>query len=478
MAKSKISKKVKELKSQLGRSSDIANGSTRPNSLGRKGSGTQHPRWNFLVGGGSGGHVVPNKVVAQELLRRDADSKIVVVVNHDYFQQTLKIYKELLESYPDNLVVAAIRSGKFRRYGLGFFKEARMIRTQLLNIRDFFYAIVGYFESKVLLRRYPPAVILCKGGGAALEFCYAARGKAPIVVHDSDSRPGLANKTIAKWAQRTLTGLDQSVATGEKNGKDLGNPEQSVSSQKTEQEDDLFYDKDGGAGNKYRAAQINNSTKDKEVVGIPIDPSFKKVTAKEKKDLKEFLGFKKSTKVVLVLGGSLGAQKINKIIFKILPSLNSLGITTLHQVGNREEDFLKAKRLKAKLATVGLDPDLYQPFKFSFNLPELYAASDIVIARAGATTIQELANTETPAILIPANLTDQKLNVRLLKSREAVLIADQEDLLKSPQKLAAQVELTLDDDKALQDLSKNIGSFAKRESAKVVVDILLQEKNS
>lgn len=378
-----------------------------------------------LVGGGSGGHVVPLNSIARELLTKDSDEKILVVTSKNYLQRTEQIFKPLKSRHKGRIEIVAVTGGSFRRYGRGKFRELIDIPTQLKNILGLYKATVGVCQSKLLLRGYEPLVILCKGGTGALEFCFSARKKAPIVVHDSDSRPGLTNKTVAKWAKKHLQGMPKSVVG------------------------------------------LNSE----EVVGIPVNEGFRKYSNLASAEIRERLGLAKKGYTLLVTGGSLGAQKINRVVFSIIADLNALKIQVLHQVGY-EEDLEKARAIKAGLKY----PKMYKPFTFSNEMPELFAGSDVVIARAGATTIQELANAKKPAILIPASLTDQKKNAQIVEELGAGMVASQEALLKNPETLTSEVQYLLGNERLKEQLVSKLAVFEKRDAAKKIALILTDLK--
>jgi UDP-N-acetylglucosamine--N-acetylmuramyl-(pentapeptide) pyrophosphoryl-undecaprenol N-acetylglucosamine transferase len=382
-------------------------------------------KWIVMVGGGTGGHVVPLKYIAKLILDSEKESRVLVITNKGYLDRTNLILKDLSREFGDRFEIRAISGGRFRRYGRGNLRELLDIKTQVLNLRDVFNSILGIIQSKILLYRFKPEVIFCKGGTGALEFCFAARKKAPIIVHDSDSRPGMANKTVSRWAKVTLTGMPQ-----------------------------------GGKGD-------NSSS----VVGVPVSSEFKQLSDKSIKEAKLKLGVDQDKKTILITGGSLGAKKLNDLIFCTIKSLNKLGVQVLHQTGSIEAT-LKAREIKKGLK----DSTLYHPFDFSSEMPTLFGASDIVVGRAGASAIQELANSGKASILIPAGLSDQKKNAKLMENLGAALVGDQDDLLKDPQKFISEVQYLLESASLRDSLKNEILKMAKPDSAKKIAQNILSLK--
>ncbi|HRV76297.1 MAG TPA: glycosyltransferase, partial [Candidatus Saccharimonadales bacterium] len=270
-------------------------------------------RWIVLVGGGTGGHVVPLKNIAEQIFKQKPGSKILVITDRGYKKRSEQIFKELVSEYKNNLLLKHVSGGRFRRYSRSRFRELIDIRTQALNLRDLFKSIIGIIQSKLISIKYPPEVVFCKGGTGSLEYCFANRKKASILVHDSDSRPGLTNKIVGRWAVKTLTGMPQSVDEVDRLSKNF--------------------------------------------VGVPVNSDFKKFSNKITQEIKSELLIDQKVKTVLITGGSLGARKINELVFCTISYLNKLNILVIHQTGS-SDDSKKAKEIKKSLN----NPKLYRPF--------------------------------------------------------------------------------------------------------------------
>lgn len=390
---------------------------------------TEGEKWIVLVGGGTGGHVVPIKNIAEEILKKEPSSKILIITDKGYKDRTGQIFEELMAKHSSKITLRHVSGGRFRRYSRSKLREALDIKTQLLNLRDLFKTLAGIIQSKFILLKFKPAVIFCKGGTGALEFCYAARNKAPIIVHDSDSRPGLANKTVGRWATVVLAGMPRSAKEAE--------------------------------------------TYNKALVGVPVSSDFKPVSTTAAEDIRDSLGLDQKSKTVLITGGSLGAKKINEIIFCTISDLNRLGIQVLHQIGGGNDDIRRAKDLKKSLTT----PNLYRPFDFTNEMSKFYGAADVIVSRAGASAIQEIANSGKPAILIPAGLTDQKKNGKILEDLGAALVADQSELLKRPEEFISEIQFLLDDKHRRDGLVERISILARPDTVHRIVDEILRLKN-
>ena len=146
------------------------------------------------AGGGSGGHVTPVLAVINELKKHDAELQVVFVTDKKFGSQAAEIMQKAAVPVRTKKIIA----GKFRRFHrVSFVKQLLDIPTVLRNIRDFFYTLVGFLQSFWLLIRFKPDVVFTKGGFVCVPLGLVARlMNIPIVIHDSDAHPGLANRIL------------------------------------------------------------------------------------------------------------------------------------------------------------------------------------------------------------------------------------------------------------------------------------------
>lgn len=287
-----------------------------------------------LTGGGTAGHVTPNIALADRLKQENYDIH--------YIGSYTGIEKELIEK--KEIPYYGISSGKLRRY------------FDIKNFSDPFKVLKGYSEAKKLLKRLEPDAIFSKGGFVAVPVVMAAKKrKIPVIIHESDMTPGLANKLCIASAKKvccnfveTLEYLpsDKAVLTG------------------TPLRRELF------TGNKIKGLDLCDFTANKPVL--------------------------------LVIGGSTGAAAINEAIRNLLPTLlKTYQVAHICGKGKTDEVHQNVKGYK-QFAYVGAD------------LKDLFAASDLVVSRAGANAVCELLALRKPNILIPlsaaASRGDQILN--------------------------------------------------------------------
>ena len=166
--------------------------------------------------------------------------------------------------------VHVIRAGKLRRYhGVPLVRQLLDIPTVVRNLRDIAYIVIGFVQSFVLLLRFKPDVVFAKGGYVCLPLGYAAKLlRIPLVIHDSDARPGLTNKLLGRFAQAIAT------------GSPLEN--------------------------------YNYPAERSSYTGVPIDPAFHPFTEAEQRAARDTIGIVDIDKpLIVVTGGGLGAESIN-----------------------------------------------------------------------------------------------------------------------------------------------------------------------
>lgn len=346
----------------------------------------------LLVGGGSGGHLTPLLAVAEALKRQDNSTEVIHIG-----QKGENLNEVLANTAVDRHY--AISAGKFRRYhGESFLKHLFDIKTLLLNIRDLFRFILGTFQAWFLLGSIKPDSILLKGGFVCVPVGIAARiRKIPYLTHDSDAVPGLANKLTSKHAVFNTTAMPAEIYP---------------------------YD-------QSKTIQV----------GIPLRSEFNRVTKDIQNNAKKELGIDINTKILLSVGGGLGAQKVNMAVVKSskkLLSNNNLSI--IHLTGkklfNETQIAYEVLLNKEELAQVKL-------IDFTTEIAKYSAASDLIITRAGATNIAEFAHQAKTCIVIPNPVltSGQQLhNAKVLEDNQAAIVIHESEI----ESLASKVQELLD----------------------------------
>lgn len=377
-----------------------------------------------VAGGGSGGHLTPLIAVAQAVKDIDRSAEVV------YIGQKGERLQHVLE-HPAIDGTHSISAGKFRRYhGESFLQHLSDMKTIALNIRDFFRFVAGIFQAWFLLGRVKPDAIFLKGGFVCVPVGFAARVRGiPYITHDSDAIPGLANRLTAKHA------IYNTVAMPEDNYP--------YPKQKTVQ------------------------------VGIPLQSEFKKVSEEAKKSAKRSLGIEDYAPVLFVVGGGLGAQKINLAIAEAAPVLlRSLpDMRIIHIAGQK---LFSETHDRYREVFDGTMPAAVRLLDFSTELYVLSEASDVVVTRAGATNMAEFAAQAKACVVVPNPVLtggQQLHNADVIAKNEAAVIVNEDDLASLP----ARILELFEDDVQRKKLGGNLHTLfidgASQHLADMLVDI-------
>ena len=305
-----------------------------------------------LTGGGTAGHVTPNLALIPRLL--EAGWEVHYVGEEDGVEQ--KLVKDI-----PGVTYHRVTCGKLRRY------------FDVRNFSDPIRVIKGVRQASKLMKRLNPNIVFSKGGFVSVPVVYGARlNKVPVVIHESDMTPGLANKLSAPFAKLVLCTFPE-------------------------------------------AAKLMG---DKGVyTGTPIRPEI--LSGSREKGLRTF-GFSDGRPVLMVTGGSSGAQAINKVVREALPKLlDSFQVLHLCGPGNADE---------ALEGTAGYVQCEY----LDREMADAYACANILVSRAGSNTLCEILALRKPALLIPypkgASRGDQIVNARSFEKRGLSHVLMQEDL--------------------------------------------------
>lgn len=379
----------------------------------------------MMVGGGSGGHITPLLAVAVALKQRQSTLRVTVVGQRNENLQEVVAHDSIDQVY-------SISAGKFRRYhGESFIAHAKDIKTIALNIRDFFRFMHGIVESWRLLGREKPDAIFLKGGFVCVPVGIAAQlRRIPYFTHDSDAIPGLANRIVGKRARINMTAMP---------------------------------------------AEMYPYRQDKTIqVGIPLRQEFSLVTLDQMAEFKKSFGVDPSNLVLCCMGGGLGAQKLNRAMAHISRSLLEQfpGLVIMHVAGQKlftETEELYKRQLPTELL------QRIKVFDFYKDLFTLSGAADVVVTRAGATSIAELAVQAKPSIIVPNPVLtggQQLHNARALEKAEAAMVVNEDDAeaLK-----AAIADLLSSQEKRLA-LSERFHALAYDNSTEKIVDVLISDE--
>jgi UDP-N-acetylglucosamine--N-acetylmuramyl-(pentapeptide) pyrophosphoryl-undecaprenol N-acetylglucosamine transferase len=305
----------------------------------------------IMTGGGTAGHVNPNLALMPKLRKLQYD--IAYIGSKDGIERTI-IEKEGIRYH-------AISSGKLRRY------------IDLKNITDPFKVVKGVFDALSVLRKEKPSIVFSKGGFVSVPVVIAASIlKIPVLSHESDMTPGLANRISMRFCDRLLVTFPETLKhTGEK-GILAGSIIR----------EELFQ------GDRVKAMELT--------------------------------GFTGVKPVILVMGGSIGSVKINQAVRGILQRITG-EFDVIHLCGKGNLD----SRLDGA--------DGYRQFEYlREEMKDVLAMSDMVVSRAGSNSIFEFLALRKPNLLIPLPLAssrgDQLQNADSFRSKGYSMVLKEEDL--------------------------------------------------
>ncbi len=401
----------------------------------------------LVVGGGSGGHITPAVSTIRELLEISPRARVEFWTDRKYYANVRKLTVLGDFSELEKIRVRKVLSGKFRRYAgwsfLDYFRNFKITVVDLVfkNIVGFFGFLGGLVQSFIRLA-FPGKsgkfdVIFLKGGFVGLPVGMMARVlKIPYVIHESDATPGLANRILMRGAKVVATGSSFESPEFEK---------------------------------KYRLKGRVEFT------GTPVSEEFKRVSMSKEASLKRAFSFDPEKPLVVITGGSQGAKHINEAVKEILEEL--LKFTSVGLVAGRKqyEELIELKKYEvwedAKLKSN------FRMWEFNSTMNELMGAADLVVSRAGATTIAELAALGKAVILVPFEKLPgghQVKNAEKLEAEGAARVIRDEKMVKKPELLLEEIRTLIRSPKKREELKKKLGEGARTGAARRLAEILVE----
>lgn len=376
----------------------------------------------MLVGGGTGGHITPLLAVAHELKTKDSDVRTVLVAEkHARFEALANS-----SSYVDEQ--RRVRAGKFRRYhGESWYTKILDVKTFVQNASDFFKTIGGFFDALKVIRDTKPDVAFIKGGFVSVPVGLAcAIKRVPYITHDSDALPGLANRIISRWARFHAVGMPAE-----------------------------FY--------PYPKGKM-------QFVGIPLGSEWHSLGADDIKHYRRELHIPTDARVLCITGGSLGAERLNAGIEPVVTALikDNPDLHVLHQTGDTKQ------KLYAQISS-GLKERI-KVKKFVDKMYVFTGSADVVLTRAGATTIAELSTQHKAVVLVPNPLLTgghQLKNAKHLEELDAAEVIT-EAMLHNTTEAIERISSLLRSPERRQELGRKLGNMAKQDATSEIAAIVWQ----
>ncbi len=349
----------------------------------------------IISGGGTGGHIYPAIAIADELKARFPEAEFLFV------------------GAKDRMEMEKVPQAGYRIKGLWISGLQRALTLQ--NLIFPLKLISSLTRANSILRDFKPNVAVGTGGYASAPLLrMASLKKIPCLIQEQNSHAGITNKWLSSRVQRICVAYP-------------------------------------GMEKFFPSAKIK-------LTGNPVRQDLLDISSKREEAI-DFFGLDKERKTVLVLGGSLGAKKINELTEKSLPFFENSGLQLIWQCGQYYEKIYKNKESRN-----------IKVHAFLNRMDLAYAAADFIISRAGALSVSELCLVGKPVVFIPSpNVSEdhQTKNALSLSDRNAAIIIKESELDADFE--AKFLELVSSGDMQ-QSLSSNIKKLAKPNATKDIVD--------
>lgn len=367
-----------------------------------------------FTGGGTGGHFYPLIAIAEGI--RDVVARDRILPPTLYYIADRPYDEEAL--FANDIIFQKAPAGKVRRY------------FSLQNVADLFKTLWGVVTCFFILLRLYPDVVISKGGYASVPTVLAASLlRIPIIIHESDAKPGRANLVAAKKATRIAVAFESAIA--------------------------WFPEKVRGKIAK---------------VGIPVRKELMHLP--ERANAMAALNLDPALPTVFITGGSSGARRINETVLDALPQLVSFA-NVVHQTGKAH--FEEVRRTGGVIAHAHKDRYHAYPYLNVENIRNAAASADVIIARAGTGSITEIALWGIPAILIPIPESvshDQRTNAYAYAHTGAAEVLEEANL--TPHVLASEALRIATDPSAKNRMKLAAAGFANPEAATVIAEEALR----
>jgi UDP-N-acetylglucosamine--N-acetylmuramyl-(pentapeptide) pyrophosphoryl-undecaprenol N-acetylglucosamine transferase len=382
----------------------------------------------IIAGGGTGGHLYPGIAVAEEFIKRGSEK-----TGQGQKKQKTNFFVQISK---ENIIfvgtIKGIESKVIPKEGFNikFLRAEGVIgKSFLKKIKALFIFLLSLFDAYKILKETRPDIVIGVGGYASVSIVLVASLlRIPTIILEQNTTPGLANRILSRFVDAIAITYQESMLFFPKNKIFLtGNPIREKVLK-------------GNAALAYKIFSLN-------------EDKFK----------------------IFIFGGSLGASSINNYVCEALNHLLDLRkkIQFLHQTG--EKDYEKVKNVYNKLGFKGV------VLPYIYEMAEAYKIADIVISRAGASTLSEITALGKPAILIPypyAASNHQEKNARKLQEIGAARMILEKDL--SAEVLAKAIRELFENERLRKDMQKIAAAFGKINAAAEVVDIafsLIKKRN-
>lgn len=346
----------------------------------------------IIAAAGTAGHINPGIAIANKIKKEEKDSKII------FIGTTRGLENDLVPR-------AGYELKTINAYGLSK-------KLSIENIKKMYQTLKGYEEAKKIIQEFKPDVVIGTGGyicGATIMAAHKL--KIPTVLHESNSFPGRAVKMLANKTDTILVSFKDAIP---------------------------------------RIKKAKNVV----YTGTPVKVKKQEYGIDERTKILKEVGLNEQKPVVLISGGSQGAQKINEAIIEIINNKQNKNYQIVWATGPKQFDIMKENLENSNLNINNIKGTKIMPY--IYNMEEIMNVADVIIGRAGAMTITEISNLGKPSILVPlpnVSHNHQLYNAKVLEKVEAAKIILNDEL--TGEKLNNVIEEIILDKKKMQKMGEN-----------------------
>lgn len=364
----------------------------------------------LFAAGGTGGHINPALAVAGEIREKYPDSEILFIGTKNKMEATL-----------------VPKAGfDFETISISGFQRQLTIANIFKNIKTLIYLVVSAFQTKKIIKKFDPDVVIGFGGyvsGPVLRTAYKLG--YPTAIHEQNAYPGVTNKTLAKHVDRVMITVE------------------SVRERFDSKNECIF-------------------------TGLPVRGEMLKA---DRDFARAEMGINDNEKLVLSMGGSLGAEAINKAMVDVIADMaDTQNVKFLHSMGKFGLWVPEAIEKKGVKLSEHKNIEIRE---YISDMDRCMSAADIIVCRAGASSLSEIEALKKASILIPSpNVAEnhQYHNAMALVNNNAAVIIEEKEL--SGEKLAGAIKDLLSDDSKRQSIGENAGKMAVMDSKERIAQII------
>ena len=365
----------------------------------------------LFAAGGTGGHINPALAVAGEIREKYPDSEILFIGTKDKMEAVL-----------------VPKAGfDFETITISGFQRKISLENIFKNIKTLFNIFLSSFQTKRIIKRFNPDVVIGFGGyvsGPVLRTAYKLG--YPTAIHEQNAYPGVTNKALAKHVDCVMITVE------------------SVRNRFESKNECIF-------------------------TGLPVRGEMLKA---DRDFARAEMGIKDSEKLVLSMGGSLGAEAVNKAMVEViakkadekdvrfLHSMGKYGLWVPEEIEKRGVSLSEHKNIEIR--------------EYISDMDRCMAAADVIVCRAGASTLSEIEALKKASVLIPSpNVAEnhQYHNAMALVNNSAAMIIEEKEL--SGDRLALAVDSLLKDDEKRRQIGENAGKMAVTDSKERIAQIVV-----